>query len=981
VDPELDDKDPALAPTEAVDPAVTRVVRGGARPARPTPAPAPAPAPALDATVPSGAAVPASDAAALSPGTVVAGQYRIVAELGAGGMGVVYRAHDVRLGRDVALKLCRALGAGALARFEREAVALARLSHPNVVTVYQVGEQAGRLFIVMEAVPGGTARAWAAGRSWRELVALYALAGEGLAAAHEAGLVHRDFKPDNVLVGDDGRPRVADFGLAYAAADASGEVRALGSGVVTGTGTIMGTPAYMPPEQRVGKALDARADQYSFCVALWEALFDLLPYSNPGASSSEELRTGKHARAALGGPVSRHVVDALRRGLSAVPADRWPSMAALVAELRRDPRVRRRRIALAAGGAAVVLAAGAVLLAVTRPAGSAPCDDGPERLAPVWSPQRAAALAETVGAAAWASLGTALSAYADAWVAGHAEACGAARSAGAPSDRRMACLARSRAELDGFLAELVEYPRQAPGLEALGRLTAPGACAVPASGITASSRMTGAREALAAEAETPPPADPAMLARVERAAHMIARAQTALVGGAQARASLLTNDALALARVAGWRVQIAQALAARAWALEDSGRTTEARGSLEEAVAIALAERSDAVATSAIADLAELLASDGRGDEARRMLTTARSLWERRRDPGLGSRLAGAEVQVALSGGRVAAAVAGARARAREAATREPPELAVVSAAHLARVLLAADAYEEAAGIVERGIAVTEQRLGPHAATLGPALVVLVAARLKLGRFDAALEAARRAVAIAELDGAEGIRMSSASGALGEASRATGDLPAARAAFERALRIERALGLGRRSDVAQAEHNLALVEVAAGDLAQAGMRGAEALATLETMHGTDRKILIPALVLVGYVARERGELAASEAHLRRAAAIGERQLGPDHYDTVNSRIELASTLVRAKRAREAALLLEPIARSSTTTPATAAEARFGLARALDAAGGDRGRARALATDARDRYRALGEAMAPQAAEIARWLAASAAGKR
>ena len=941
MEPELDDKDPAFAPTEASDPDATRVVRGTSRPPRPV-----------------------DDAAALPPGTAVAGQYRILAELGTGGMGVVYRAHDVRLGRDVALKLCRALGARALARFEREALALARLSHPNVVTVYQVGEQDGRLFIVMEAVAGGTARAWAAGRSWREIVALYAAAGEGLAAAHEAGLVHRDFKPDNVLVGDDGRPRVADFGLAHAAADRSGEVRALGSGEVTGTGTILGTPAYMPPEQRVGKSLDARADQYSFCVALWEALFEVLPYSNPGAAASEELRSGKHARASLGGPVPRHVVDALRRGLSAVPGDRWPSMAALVAELRRDPRVRRRRLALAAGGAAVVLAAGAVLFAATRPAGSAPCTDGPERLAPVWSAQRAAGLAEAVGPAAWSALGPALSAYAGAWLAGHAEACGAARAAGSSAGdllhRRRACLARSRAELDGFLAELVEYPRQAPALEALGRLTAPGACALIA----------------ATDAETPPPTDPAALARVERAARMIARAQTALVGGAHARASLLTNDALALARVAGWRVQIAQALAVRAWALEDSGRTTEARGSLEEAVAIALAERSDAVATSATADLAELLASDGRTDEARRMLTTARSLWERRRDPGLGDRLAGAEVQVALSGGRIAEAVTAARARAREAGTREPPELAAVSAANLARVLLAADAYEEAARILERGIAVTEQRLGAHAAVLEPALVVLVAARLKLGRFDAALEAARRAVAIAEQDGADGVRMSSALATLGEASRAAGDLPAARTAFERALQIERDLGPGRRSDVAQAEHNLALVEVGAGDLAQAGRRGAEALATLEAMHGTDRTILIPVLVLVGYVARERGELAASETHLRRAAAIAERQLGPDHYDAVNSRIELASTLVRARRAREAVALLEPIARSATTTPATAAEARFGLARALEAAGGDRGRARALAADARDRYRALGEAMAPQAAEIERWLGAA-----
>jgi tetratricopeptide (TPR) repeat protein len=217
--------------------------------------------------------------------------------------------------------------------------------------------------------------------------------------------------------------------------------------------------------------------------------------------------------------------------------------------------------------------------------------------------------------------------------------------------------------------------------------------------------------------------------------------------------------------------------------------------------------------------------------------------------------------------------------------------------------------------------------------------------------------------------------MSNAQAALGESARAMNDLATSRTAFERSLQIERELGPGRRSDLAKAQHNLALVEVAAGDLVQAGRRGAEALATLEEMHGADRPVLIPALVLVGYVARERGDLAASEAYLRRAVAIAERELGPDHYDTANNRIELASTLVRAKRPREAIELLEPVVRSTATTRATAAEARFGLARALVAAGADRERARALAADARDRYRALGEAMAPQAAEIEAWLRA------
>src|SRR3569623_1020509 len=195
------------------------------------------------------------------------GHFRVRRKLGAGGMGVVLEAEDADLGRRVALKLVRteADTPQYRDRLLREAKAMARLEHPNVVRVYEGGSDRGRLFIAMEFVDGVTLTVWLQERrAWREVVAMFQQVGAGLAAVHGAGLVHRDFKPDNVLVDQTGRARVADFGLARL-----DEPRAP---QLTKTGVMMGTPGDMAPEQQFGSAVDARADQYSFCVALREAL-------------------------------------------------------------------------------------------------------------------------------------------------------------------------------------------------------------------------------------------------------------------------------------------------------------------------------------------------------------------------------------------------------------------------------------------------------------------------------------------------------------------------------------------------------------------------------------------------------------------------------------------------------------------------------------------------------------------------------------
>ncbi|MFP2927405.1 protein kinase domain-containing protein [Pyxidicoccus sp. 3LG] len=293
----------------------------------------------------------------LREGTPV-GPYVLRELLGAGGMGVVYAAEDPRLGRRVALKLLRQVRKGAeveaRARLLREAQAMARLSHPNVIPIFELGTADGRDYLVMERVQGATLSGWlrARERSWREVLDLFLAAGAGLAAAHRTGLVHRDFKPSNVLVGEDGRARVMDFGLAMwgqrelAAHGAPEGAEAAG---LTRAGAVPGTPAYMSPEQRAGQPVDARSDQYSFCVALHEALHGERP-----AGSGQRASRGATRTAAI----PAHVDAALARGLAEAPEDRFPSMDALLEELSRSPPRRARRPSLRLAMALGLLALG-----------------------------------------------------------------------------------------------------------------------------------------------------------------------------------------------------------------------------------------------------------------------------------------------------------------------------------------------------------------------------------------------------------------------------------------------------------------------------------------------------------------------------------------------------------------------------------------------------------------------------------------------
>jgi eukaryotic-like serine/threonine-protein kinase len=438
---------------------------------------------------------PADGEGILGRGTAI-GRFVVLGLLGKGGMGEVYAAHDPELDRDVAIKLLRGGAASESAegrtRLMREAQAIARVSHPNVVVVYDVGTFGKRVFIAMELVAGHTLRYWMHERSrtWPEVLEVFAAAGRGLAAAHERELVHRDFKPDNVMIASDGQVRVMDFGLVQLAVErtevasvapmASAETasrgqvtadeedllstqaigaskasrRSVGNALsveLTRTGAALGTPAYMSPEQFRNDRTDARTDQFSFCVALYEALYGERPFRGASLQElSESVCDGTVCEPPERTQVPGWIREALLRGLQRDPDGRWPSMKALLAELDRQPAItsRRRFIAAAAEKLEGIWEAPRGQASVETPAKAA---------------MRAAFLAsgKAYAAKAWEGASQILDRYARRWTELYVEACEATHVRGEQSaevlDLRMACLREGLDDL-GALVRMFRRP-------------------------------------------------------------------------------------------------------------------------------------------------------------------------------------------------------------------------------------------------------------------------------------------------------------------------------------------------------------------------------------------------------------------------------------------------------------------------------------------------------------------------------------------
>ena len=391
------------------------------------------------------------------------GRFEVRGRLGSGGMGVVYRARDPGLGRDVAVKVIRSRRRGddprAAAQLRQEARSLARLAHPNVVTVLDVGTHRESLFVAMELVEGGTLHDWCTehppGTPGRigELVRLLGEAAEGLAAAHRAGVVHRDIKPHNMLIGADGRLRLADFGLARSP-DSSDD-----------PDEVAGTPAYMAPEQLVGST-DSHSDQFSLCAAFWEAAYGVRPFEGSTlAALAVAISTKPPAAPSEVRDVPRWLRRLLERGLAKEPSARFVSMDALLGELRRR---RRPRLALVSAAAGI-----AVLGVVVGTRTSGPCGAPGSDLHDVWTDRARAEVERRIvdarpdaGPAAFAHIAGELDAYADGWGAQWRDACRAGAEA-EQLDLRMHCLDRA----ERAFAVVVEFAAAELDARSIARMT------------------------------------------------------------------------------------------------------------------------------------------------------------------------------------------------------------------------------------------------------------------------------------------------------------------------------------------------------------------------------------------------------------------------------------------------------------------------------------------------------------------------------
>lgn len=869
------------------------------------------------------------------------GRYEVRGRIAAGGMGEVHEAFDPELRRRLALKFLRADLSGSSgaahwsARMLREAQAMAQLSHPNVIAVHDAGTYADQVFIAMELVQGDTLQQWAdrAPRPWREVLDVALQAGEGLLAAHQAGIVHRDFKPGNVLVDAAGRARVLDFGLAAAsAAEAQGDRAPAGSlpegldGTAPGQMTLagqMGTPGYMSPEQLEGAPTDGRSDQFSFCVTLYELLAGVRPFAGYGLEEyGRNVKERRLQPAQPSRPVPEWIHRILLRGLAQRPEDRFPSMRELLAALRSDPtRVRRRLGPIAAGTLALLALA---VLATRWLEGRARICSGAERkLAGLWDQDRMSAVRRAFAASGrghaletFRRVRSSLDRWTQDWVAMHQEACEATRIRGEQPEAdlalRMDCLAARRQEL----AALVDvFARPEP--DTVDKATA-AAGALPAVGRCADLAALRAPEEL--------PADEAARARLEALRGEVAVLRALLVAGRYLGGVEAGRELLPRIQAAGHRPLEGQALTVLGELEMEAGELVPAAASLQGAVRLADAGRDDRTRARAAIVLAQTIGhKQGQYAQGLSLLDSAAGTVDR----------LGGDLELRGSLDMIRSTLLWKSGRLEEA--RAAAERAL---ADRTRVL---GAQHPDTAQVHNNLGNIYQAMGDHDRA-GQQY------RLGLAGFEQSLGAEHPVVAL-------GLNN------LGAHFWDLGQLEEARRCFERSVQIrERALKPDHPA-VAKSLINLGSLEQSLGRLEEARRALERAAEIQEKALGADHPDVVPGLVNLAGVLLESGQPQQALDRCRRADQINERSIGAQHPDRSYALTCMAEALVALKRPQQAVPMAQQALQliGSSAPPSERAETEFVLATALWDAGASQDRAVALARSARRGYEEGGEA--------------------
>ncbi len=847
------------------------------------------------------------------------GRYVVLNPLGAGGMGVVYAAYDPQLDRKVALKLLHTEAvsrSGATqsrvdghTRLLREAQAMARLRHANVVAVHDVGSFGDRVFIAMEFVDGSTLKSWlrASPRTRKEVLAVFVQAGRGLQAAHDAGLVHRDFKPENVLVSTTGQAQVLDFGLAKSTEDGGERTDQPPRGALelatsmsslsrelTQQGAVMGTPAYMSPEQHMGLPTDARTDQFSFCVALYEALYGTPPFPADSLTAlAMAVITGKVADAPRESQarVPLWLRKVVLKGLSTDPAHRHASMATLIDELTRDPSSTRRRwLFAAAGAAALALGVGgyAQYLAQSQPR----CADAEQDLAGVWDDDLRrrthdaflAVSADSFAENTWQRVGKTLDEYTVHWARVQNSSCAATTIEHTQSVELLhlqsACLARRLNEVRA-VTEVFAAPDAAVlerAVEMVAGLSDLDAC-------LDEDALTGALL---------PPSDAHTRTAVEAVRERLDAAKMLERAGKYTAGLEIARAASEQARTLEYPPVLAEALVIESNLLFQSGSMGPAEAALDDAIRAAAAGKHTVAAAEAWVSLIRLVGVEQAHHQRAldlRLAAEAAVAWAGD-DPRLQARLLVAVGQVLHSQAHYDDSIAAfRRALALYEAQPDDPatharELAIAEAlAGLGDAYHSKGELEEADGYFRRVLASRRATLGDDHPAVAAALHNLGNNDYARGRYDDAEQHLGEALEIrTRVLGGQHSRLADTENSLGAVDYARGEFSAAQGHYARALALREATLGPEHPHTASSWVNLGNAELMTGALDRARANYERALVIQQKTLGPEHPNVAYSLTNIGLVLRNQGKLAESLTYYEKALRIREAAFGPENAD-------------------------------------------------------------------------------------------------